>query len=200
MHFVLANCSSLVRQQNVLRQIFLRKYKGGNTCQNHPLASRRGSQRGRRAARQVEVVDPVADYLATLREVFDFPLLRDFIARPDFSLVFDAMHAVTGAYATPILVDALGAPASSILCARPYPTPSSVLPFTLPHPIPQASATARRRVHTQAPSKLGRAALHACWLLWSPWGTTGQVGACWLALHPVVWQGTPPARRALRRR
>jgi len=148
----------------------------------------------------VEVVDPVSDYLATLREVFDFPLLRDFIARPDFSLVFDAMHAVTGAYATPILVDALGAPASSILCARPYPTPSSVLPYTLPHPIPQASATARRRVHTQAPSELGRAALHACWLLWSPWGTTGQVGACWLALHPVVWQGTPPALRALRRR
>ena len=65
---------------------------------------------------QVEVVDPVADYLATLREVFDFPLLRDFLARPDFSLTFDAMHAVTGAYAGPILVDALGAPASSILC------------------------------------------------------------------------------------
>ena len=66
---------------------------------------------------QVEVVDPVADYMATLREVFDFALLRDFLARPDFSLVFDAMHAVTGAYAGPILVDALGAPASSILCA-----------------------------------------------------------------------------------
>ena len=67
---------------------------------------------------QVEVVDPVADYMATLREVFDFALLREFLARPDFSLVFDAMHAVTGAYAGPILVDALGAPASSILCAH----------------------------------------------------------------------------------
>lgn len=70
---------------------------------------------------QVEVVDPVADYIATLREVFDFALLRDFLARPDFSLVFDAMHAVTGAYAGPILVDALGAPASSILCASRLP-------------------------------------------------------------------------------
>ena len=70
-----------------------------------------------RVGGQVEVVDPVADYMATLREVFDFALLRDFLARPDFSLVFDAMHAVTGAYAGPILVDALGAPASSILCA-----------------------------------------------------------------------------------
>jgi phosphoglucomutase len=84
------------------------------------MASRRAAGHpGRRAATQVEVVDPVADYLATLQEVFDFPLLREFIARPDFSLVFDAMHAVTGAYVTPILVDALGAPAASILCARP---------------------------------------------------------------------------------
>ena len=73
---------------------------------------------GGRVGGQVEVVDPVADYMATLREVFDFALLRDFLARPDFSLVFDAMHAVTGAYAGPILVDALGAPASSILCAH----------------------------------------------------------------------------------
>ena len=64
--------------------------------------------------RQVEVIDPVEDYLALLEEVFDFNMLRKFITREDFSLEFDAMHAVTGAYAGPILVDALGAPASSI--------------------------------------------------------------------------------------
>lgn len=45
---------------------------------------------------EVEVVDPVADYLATLQEVFDFGLLKGFVSRPDFSMVFDAMHAVTG--------------------------------------------------------------------------------------------------------
>ncbi len=65
---------------------------------------------------QVEVIDPVEDYLALLKEVFDFDLLREFIKRPDFSVEFDAMHAVTGAYAGPILVDALGAPGSSIRC------------------------------------------------------------------------------------
>ena len=59
-------------------------------------------------------MDPVADYKALLEEVFDFGLLREFIARPDFSITFDALHAVTGAYAAPILVDTLGAPASSI--------------------------------------------------------------------------------------
>jgi phosphoglucomutase len=68
---------------------------------------------------EVEVVDPVADYLATLREVFDFDAIRSLIARPDFTMVFDAMHAVTGAYAGPILVDALGADPASILNGTP---------------------------------------------------------------------------------
>jgi phosphoglucomutase len=40
--------------------------------------------------------------------VFDFPALRAFMTRPDFSLVFDAMHAVTGAYANPLFVGELG--------------------------------------------------------------------------------------------
>jgi phosphoglucomutase len=46
---------------------------------------------------EVEVVDPIADYLATLKEVFDFGMLKAFVTRSDFSMVFDAMHAVTGA-------------------------------------------------------------------------------------------------------
>ena len=65
----------------------------------------------------MEVIDPVEDYLALLEEVFDFGMLRKFITRPDFSLTFDALHAVTGAYAGPILVDKLGAPASAVRCA-----------------------------------------------------------------------------------
>ncbi len=66
---------------------------------------------------QVEVIDPVEDYLALLEKVFDFEMLRNFIARPDFSVVFDALHAVTGAYAGPILVEKLGAPPSAVRCA-----------------------------------------------------------------------------------
>ena len=64
---------------------------------------------------EVEVIDPVADYLATLQEVFDFPAIKALLARPDFTMTFDAMHAVTGAYAGPILVDSLGADPASIL-------------------------------------------------------------------------------------
>ncbi|GFH12892.1 uncharacterized protein HaLaN_08667, partial [Haematococcus lacustris] len=71
---------------------------------------------------EVEVVDEVEDYLAVLQEVFDFPALRAFISRPDFKLVFDAMHAVTGPYANRILVKELGAPSSSVMNGVPSPT------------------------------------------------------------------------------
>ena len=65
---------------------------------------------------EVEVVDPAADYLALFKDhVFDFPLLKTFLSRPDFKIRFDAMHAITGAYAKPILVDALGAAPSSVV-------------------------------------------------------------------------------------
>ncbi|MCL7033988.1 hypothetical protein MKW94_011226, partial [Papaver nudicaule] len=63
----------------------------------------------------VEVIDPVADYLELMKDVFDFPLIKSLLSRPDFRFIFDAMHAVTGAYAKPIFVDALGANPDSII-------------------------------------------------------------------------------------
>lgn len=65
---------------------------------------------------EVEVIDPVADYLAQLKEVFDFNLLRSFVSRSDFRMVYDALHAITGVYAKPILVDELGAPEDALRC------------------------------------------------------------------------------------
>ncbi|TKY51235.1 Phosphoglucomutase [Spatholobus suberectus] len=62
----------------------------------------------------VEVIDPVSDYLELLETVFDFQLIRGLLSRPDFRFIFDAMHAVTGAYAKPIFVDKLGANLDSI--------------------------------------------------------------------------------------
>ncbi|KAM0942857.1 putative phosphotransferase (phosphomutase) [Dioscorea sansibarensis] len=57
----------------------------------------------------VDVIDPVSDYLELMENVFDFQLLKDLISRLDFRFIFDAMHAVTGAYAKPFFVDRLGA-------------------------------------------------------------------------------------------
>lgn len=62
----------------------------------------------------VDVVDPVSDYLELLESVFDFQLIKSLLSRPDFRFIFDAMHAVTGAYAKPIFVDKLGANPDSI--------------------------------------------------------------------------------------
>ncbi|CAL5209585.1 unnamed protein product [Lathyrus oleraceus] len=62
----------------------------------------------------VEVIDPVSDYLELLETVFDFQLIKSLISRPDFRFTFDAMHAVAGAYATPIFVDKLSASLDSI--------------------------------------------------------------------------------------
>ncbi|MQM14652.1 hypothetical protein Taro_047588 [Colocasia esculenta] len=63
----------------------------------------------------VEVVDPVTDYLELLESVFDFELIRSLLSRSDFRFIFDAMHAITGAYAKPIFVDRLGADKGCIL-------------------------------------------------------------------------------------
>ncbi|KAF3433071.1 hypothetical protein FNV43_RR24173 [Rhamnella rubrinervis] len=62
----------------------------------------------------VEVVDPVSDYLELLESVFDFQLIKSLLSRSNFRFIFDAMHAVTGAYAKPIFVDKLGANPDSV--------------------------------------------------------------------------------------
>ena len=68
----------------------------------------------------VEVVDPVADYQVLMEKLFDFDAIRRLFAS-GFTLRFDAMHAVTGPYATAILEDALGAPAGSVVNGTPSP-------------------------------------------------------------------------------
>jgi phosphoglucomutase len=62
----------------------------------------------------VQIVDPVADYGDLMQELFDFEAIRGLIAS-GFSLRFDAMHAVTGPYATTILEGLLGAPRGTVL-------------------------------------------------------------------------------------
>ena len=67
---------------------------------------------------QVEVINPVADYVAVMRELFDFDMLRG-LFKQGFTLRVDAMNAVGGPYAKVILEDELGAPAGSVVNAVP---------------------------------------------------------------------------------
>ena len=68
----------------------------------------------------VEVVDPVADYAALMKSLFDFDAIAA-LFQSGFSLRFDAMHAVTGPYAKAILEDTLGAAPGSVMNAVPSP-------------------------------------------------------------------------------
>ena len=61
----------------------------------------------------VEVVDGVDDYVALMQRLFDFDAIGELL-RGDFPMAFDAMHAVTGPYATRIFEGLLGAPAGTV--------------------------------------------------------------------------------------
>ncbi|HEX5454101.1 MAG TPA: alpha-D-glucose phosphate-specific phosphoglucomutase [Stellaceae bacterium] len=76
--------------------------------------------RGRLGGMRVEVIDPVVDYAALMERIFDFDRIRD-LFRGGFRLRFDAMHAVTGPYATEIFERRLGARAGTAVNAAPKP-------------------------------------------------------------------------------
>ena len=64
-------------------------------------------------AMSVEVIDGVDDFVALMQQLFNFDEIKALL-RNDFPLAFDAMHAVTGPYATRLLEGLLGAPAGSV--------------------------------------------------------------------------------------
>lgn len=69
----------------------------------------------------VQVIDPVEDYAILLGKQFDFSALKALLARPDFSIAYDALNGVAGAYATSILGDMLGVPRDQLHNCVPLP-------------------------------------------------------------------------------
>jgi phosphoglucomutase len=67
----------------------------------------------------ITIIDPVADYAELMQSIFDFNLLKQSISSGYITLLFDAMHAITGPYAKRILVDMLGATPNSVINAEP---------------------------------------------------------------------------------
>jgi phosphoglucomutase len=68
----------------------------------------------------LEIIDPVVDYVAMVKELVDFDRIRALFAS-GFKIHFDAMHAVTGPYAKAIFERELGATAGSVVNAVPLP-------------------------------------------------------------------------------
>ena len=64
---------------------------------------------------EVEIIDPVADYAALMEHLFDFRRIQQLFDSGLFSMRFDAMHAITGPYATRILEEMLGATPGTVI-------------------------------------------------------------------------------------
>ena len=62
---------------------------------------------------EVRVIDGVDDYVALMQRLFDFDQIAALL-QGNFPVAFDAMHAVTGHYATKIFEGLLGAPAGTV--------------------------------------------------------------------------------------
>ena len=69
---------------------------------------------------RVDVIDSVDDYEAMMQELFDFDAIKGLFSN-GFRMCFDAMHAVTGPYATRILEGTLGAAKGTVINAVPSP-------------------------------------------------------------------------------
>ncbi|KAL9028384.1 MAG: hypothetical protein Q9196_003250 [Gyalolechia fulgens] len=71
---------------------------------------------------EVEIIDSTADYVQMLKEIFDFPLIKNFLStHKDFKVLFDALNGVTGPYGVAIFETELGLPSSSTQNCIPSP-------------------------------------------------------------------------------
>ncbi|KAK4078559.1 uncharacterized protein Triagg1_2890 [Trichoderma aggressivum f. europaeum] len=58
---------------------------------------------------EVEVIDSTADYVTMLKDIFDFDTIKKFFSsHPDFKVLFDGLHGVTGPYGKAIFEKELG--------------------------------------------------------------------------------------------
>ncbi|WP_455476339.1 alpha-D-glucose phosphate-specific phosphoglucomutase [Bartonella sp. B17] len=78
---------------------------------------------------RIDIIDPVADYVALMQEIFDFDCIAKAVTK-GLTLRFDAMHAVTGPYAREIFEKCLRFPAGTVVNGTP------LLDFGGGHPDP----------------------------------------------------------------
>ena len=69
---------------------------------------------------QIEIIDPVSDYVEMMQQIFDFESLKQ-LFKKGFKMKFDAFNAVTGPYAIRIFEEILGAEKGSVINSNPLP-------------------------------------------------------------------------------
>ncbi|PFH34775.1 glucosephosphate-mutase GPM1 [Besnoitia besnoiti] len=70
---------------------------------------------------QVEIIDPIVDWLELMKECFHFPAIKRLLALPYFNFVYDAMHGVSGPYAEKLFLEELGAKPECLMRQQPLP-------------------------------------------------------------------------------
>ncbi len=68
---------------------------------------------------QISVIDPVADYVDLMKQIFDFDRIHRLFNSGTFHMTFDAMHAITGPYAVEIFEHLLGAAPGTVINGTP---------------------------------------------------------------------------------
>ena len=68
----------------------------------------------------VEIIDGVEEYTILMEKIFDLDQIGDYLQN-DFSIVFDAMNAVTGPYARELFVNKIGLSENCLMNATPLP-------------------------------------------------------------------------------
>lgn len=69
----------------------------------------------------VTIIDPFEEYVAVLKQCFDFDAMKAFAKRPGFSILFDGMHGAGGPFARRVLIGELGFPESALMRCDPRP-------------------------------------------------------------------------------
>lgn len=100
----------------------------------------------------LQVIDPVSDWLDLMQTQFDFDAIRGLLRRPDFTMRFDAMNAVTGPYAHALFETCLGAPAGTVMRGHPLEDFGGI------HPDPHPSYLAELIAATTGPDAVSFAA------------------------------------------
>ena len=67
----------------------------------------------------LKVIDPVSDYADLMESLFDFEGMEALLSGSEFTMRFDAMHAITGPYAIEILEKRLGAAEGTVMNGEP---------------------------------------------------------------------------------
>ncbi|KAF9258938.1 phosphoglucomutase [Marasmius fiardii PR-910] len=71
---------------------------------------------------KVTILDSVEDYITLLQDIFDIPLIKKFLdTHPEYTVLFDGLHGVTGPYASRLFTKLLGLSESSVQNCIPLP-------------------------------------------------------------------------------